>query len=65
MGEVYRATDTWNFRVGILDPLKKLVDIVPLQFSGDPAAPGWTSDGRIVTVGLQYRMNVWRFKRRM
>jgi len=55
--------DTWNFRVGIIDPVKKLLQIVQLYFNGDPAVPGWTSDGRIMSVGLQYRMNLWRFRR--
>jgi serine/threonine protein kinase len=55
------AMDTWNFRVGIVDPKQQTVTVVPLRFDGDPAVPAWTRDGQIVSVGLMYRQNLWRF----
>jgi tRNA A-37 threonylcarbamoyl transferase component Bud32/WD40 repeat protein len=57
------SMDTWNFRVGIVDPRTNRIEVVSLQFDGDPAVPGWTADGHIVSIGLQYRMNIWRFQR--
>jgi eukaryotic-like serine/threonine-protein kinase len=56
------AMDTWNFRIGVVDPVRQTVHVVPLQFDGDPAVPGWSRDGRIVSIGLQYRQNLWRFR---
>ena len=54
--------DTWNFRVGIIDPVRESVELVSLEFDGDPATPGWTEDGRIVSLGFHYRQNLWRFR---
>ena len=55
-------TDTWSFYVGVIDPSKKSVKVVPLIFDGDTAVPGWTKDGKIVSIGFRYRMNLWRFR---
>ena len=57
------AKDTWSYRVGLIDPARKSVEIVPLAFDGDPAAPGWTKDGKIVSLGIPYRPSLWRFSR--
>lgn len=53
--------DTWNFRIGVIDPVRRTASVVPLLFDGDPVVPAWGPDGRIVCVGLQYRQTLWRF----
>ena len=55
-------TDTWSYRVGAIDPASQSVSVVPLQFDGDLIVPGWTRDGKIVSIGFRYRMNLWRFR---
>jgi len=55
-------TDTWQYYVGVIDPSKKSVQVVRLAYDGDTAVPGWTKDGKIVTIGYRYRQNLWRFR---
>jgi tRNA A-37 threonylcarbamoyl transferase component Bud32 len=56
------TTDTWNFRIGVINPIRGTVEVLPTEYEGDPALPGWTDDGRIISLGLNYRQNLWRFR---
>ena len=56
-------TNTWSYYVGVIDPSKKSVKVVHLAFDGDTVVPGWAKDGKIVSVGFRYRMNLWHFRR--
>jgi hypothetical protein len=55
--------DTWSYMVGVISPAARTVKVVPLTFDGDLIVPGWSRDGRIVSFGFRYRMNLWRFRR--
>ncbi len=55
-------TDTWQYYVGVIDPSQKSVKVVRLAYDGDTAVPGWTKDGKIVSIGYRYRQNLWRFR---
>jgi hypothetical protein len=57
------ANNTWSYYAGVVDPERKSVQVVPLNYDGDVVVPGWTKDGKIVAVGFRYRMNLWRFGR--
>jgi hypothetical protein len=35
---------------------------IPLKFTGDVLAPGWLSDGRVVSGAWPFRSALWRFR---
>jgi Tol biopolymer transport system component len=49
------------FGAGILDPRSGKLEKIPLKFTGDVLAPGWLSDGRVVSGAWPFRSALWRF----
>ena len=56
------AVDSWFWGIAILDPRSGKLERVPLTFEGDLISPGWTSDGRIISIGLPLHAGLWRFR---
>lgn len=54
--------DSWNYALGVLDPLSFSIKRVPMNYSGGLINPAWTSDGRIVFSGVPIQSSIWRFR---
>jgi hypothetical protein len=54
--------DTWDWEVGLLDPLSLSIKRVPMDYAGGLNSPAWTSDGRIVFAGVPIQSSIWRFR---
>jgi hypothetical protein len=52
----------WFYRAAVLDPAHGKLSVIPLSFRGDSMAPGWTSDGRIVSAGAGLTGSLWRYR---
>ena len=53
--------DSWFWPAAIFDPATGRVERIPGGDQADMMPPGWTNDGRLVTVALQIRGSLWRF----
>ena len=53
--------DSWFYRLAQLDAHGGQGSVVPVSYSGDTIAGGWTSDGRIVAAGLPLKGQIWHF----
>jgi hypothetical protein len=56
-------TDSWFYRVAMLDPATGQITPIKVAYSGDTISANWTADGRVMAVGLPLRGHVWRFRR--
>ncbi len=56
------TTGTWAWPAGILDPRSGRIQILPLGYPADMLAPGWSPDGKIVTLAAPVRSTLWRFR---
>ncbi len=56
-------SDSWFFRVGVLDLATGRITSVPVTYTGDTMSANWTTDGRVLSVGLPLRSQIWRFRR--
>lgn len=54
--------DSWDWEVGLLDPVSLSIKRVPMDYAGGLNSPAWTSDGRIVFAGLPLQGSIWRFR---
>ncbi len=57
------SLDSWWLSLGIYTPAGGRLEKLPVHYTGDIFAPGWTKDGRILAAGLQMRSSIWRFQR--
>ena len=48
--------------MGLLDPATGTVTRIPVQFQGDIDLCGWSSDGRVLCMGLPFEAHLWRFR---
>ena len=55
--------DSWFYRLALLNPQGGQGAVIPVSYSGDTIAGGWTSDGRIVAAGLPLKGQIWHFSR--
>ena len=55
-------TDSWFFRLGILDLSTGDVKRIPLNYEGDIMMSAWASDGNIESSAMPIRAHIWRFK---
>ncbi len=53
----------WFYRMATVDLKTGRLDVVPVDYEGDVMFPGWTADGKIVAMGLQYSFGLWRMRR--
>ncbi len=53
---------SWFFRAAVLDPRTGKLSVIPLDYLGDLASPGWTRDGRVLAIGIDYYTSIWRFR---
>jgi hypothetical protein len=58
------SKDSWYWPAGILDPRTGIITRIPLSTGMDMMSPGWTSDGRLITLGHPTRSTLWRFQQR-
>jgi Tol biopolymer transport system component len=56
------SNDSWFEVVAVLDPRTGRVEQVPLNYPVDFRTPGWTPDGRIISVASTVRAALWRFR---
>jgi eukaryotic-like serine/threonine-protein kinase len=56
------SPSTWFYRAAVLDPAQGKLTVIPLSFSGDSMAPGWTPDGKIVSAGAGLTGSLWRYR---
>ena len=56
-------TDSWFYRVAVLDPTTGRVAPVNVTYTGDTISANWAADGRVISVGLPLKGHVWRFRR--
>ena len=54
--------DSWDWEIGLLDPVSLSLKRVPMEYRGGLNSPGWTSDGRIVFAGAPIQSSIWRFR---
>uniref|UniRef100_Q020M0 Serine/threonine protein kinase n=1 Tax=Solibacter usitatus (strain Ellin6076) TaxID=234267 RepID=Q020M0_SOLUE len=55
------SSDRWMYQTGLLDPRTGALRRIPLNFDGETQWPGWTRDGKLVSIGTVIGMSVWRF----
>jgi eukaryotic-like serine/threonine-protein kinase len=55
-------SDSWFFRLAILDLTTGKLTRVPLNYLGDIMTPGWASDGSILASAYPMRAHIWRFR---
>jgi hypothetical protein len=55
------SSDRWMLQAGLLDPRTGALRRIPLNFDGETQWPGWTRDGKLVSIGTVIGMSVWRF----
>jgi eukaryotic-like serine/threonine-protein kinase len=55
-------SDSWFYRVAVLDLAKGSITPIKVSYSGDTLSPNWTGDGRVISVGLPLRSHIWRFR---
>lgn len=55
--------DSWFYRLAQVDAHGGQGSVIPVSYSGDTIAGGWTSDGRIVAAGLPLKGQIWHFSR--
>jgi hypothetical protein len=53
----------WFYRMAAVDPHTGRLDLIPVDYDGDVWYPGWTPDGKIIGVGMQYSAGLWRVRR--
>lgn len=56
-------TDSWFYRVAVLDPATGRITPVNVTYPGDTISANWGEDGRILAVGLPLKGRIWRFHR--
>ena len=56
-------TDSWFYRVAVLDPATGRITPVKVTYPGDTISANWGEDGRILAVGLPLKGRIWRFHR--
>ena len=56
------SASRWFYSLGILDPRKGAVSILPVTADEVAASPMWSPDGRIIAEGRQYNFTLWRFQ---
>jgi hypothetical protein len=54
------GTLTWP--AGILDPGNGRFQLVQVGYPADMPSPGWSPDGKVVTVAAPFRSSLWRFR---
>jgi hypothetical protein len=54
--------DSWFWPAAIFDPRTGSLEVVPSDRNADMLAPGWTADGKLVTVASYARVPIWRFR---
>jgi eukaryotic-like serine/threonine-protein kinase len=54
----------WFYRMAAIDLRTGHLDLIPTDYGGDIWFPGWTPDGKIVAVGLEYSFSLWQMKRK-
>lgn len=55
-------TDSWFYRVAILDLKTGLITPIKVSYAGDTLSGNWAPDGRVISVGLPLKSRVWRFQ---
>ncbi len=55
------STDNWFWQPALLDPETGKLERV-LTYPGDTYSPGWTADGRILSMTQPLRAALWRFR---
>jgi hypothetical protein len=55
-------SDSWFYRVVILDPASGHVTPIKINYAGDTLCANWAADGRILSVGLPLKSHVWQFR---
>jgi hypothetical protein len=56
-------SDSWFYRVAVLDLATGRITPIPVTYPGDTMSANWTTDGRVLSVGLPLRSHIWRFRR--
>ena len=56
------STGMWTWPAGILDPRSGHIQLLPFAYPADMSAPGWSPDGKIVTLAAPIRSTLWRFR---
>ena len=56
------SSDSWYWHVAILDPAKRQVKRIPVEYEGDLFFAGWGGDSRILALGIGIKGGMWRFQ---
>ena len=56
------TTGMFTWPAGILDPRTGHLQLVQLPYPADIQAPGWSPDGKVVTLAAPIASNLWRFR---
>jgi hypothetical protein len=60
---VVSQSQSFYYKVAVLDPATKSFTLIPVAIEGDVAGAGWTPDGRILADGDRYLLTLWRYQR--
>jgi Tol biopolymer transport system component len=55
------SPDAWAWRVGLIEPRTGRLSRIPFNFDGEPIAPVWTRDGKLVAMESVFGFHIWRF----
>lgn len=55
-------SDSWFYRVAILDLQTGKITPIKVSYPGDTLSGNWAADGRVISVGLPLKSRVWRFR---
>ena len=64
-GRIATAISTasqWFYSLGVIDPRKVAVTILPAAADEVASSPMWTPDGKIVAEGREFNFTIWQFR---
>jgi len=56
------GSSTWNWPLGVIDPRSGIYTRIPVDRDLDYHAAAWSSEGRIVALGLGLQSTLWKFQ---
>jgi hypothetical protein len=60
---VLSQSQSFYYKVAVLDPATKSFTLIPIAIEGDVAAAGWTADGHVLADADRYLLTLWRYQR--
>ena len=60
---VLSQSQSFYYKVAMLDPATKSFTVIPVGIEGDVAGAGWTPDGRVLATADRYLLTLWHYQR--